>query len=74
MASRHPQDPQGTKARRFREWLRRDKRHRQVALQNRLAREDDGTEAYGTLVVLLFVVAIVLMGVGRLLTGKFFPW
>lgn len=74
MTPRHPQDPQGLKARRFRDWLRGDKRHRQAALQNRLARPDDGTEAFGVLAVWIFVVAIVLMGIGRLVTGRFFPW
>ena len=74
MTTRHPQDPQGSAARRFRDWLLRDKRHRKVALENRLARPDDGTDFLGNLAALILVVAILVMGIGRLLTGRFFPW
>jgi hypothetical protein len=71
---RHPQDPQGPRARWFARWLRRDPRHRRVLLQNRLARDEDDTEGWGAFVVWGIAGGFVLWGIGRLITGRFIPW
>ena len=69
---RQPQDPEGTKARAFRRWLRRNPEHRWRALRRRLENDDETIDVLGLTAISLLVIAIVGLGLWRLFTGKWF--
>ena len=71
---RHPQDPQGPRARRFQQWLKRDPSHRRIALRNRLERGEDDTEVFGLIAVWIIVGGMLLVGIGRVVRSRWFPW
>jgi hypothetical protein len=69
---RHPQDPEGAKARAFRRWLRRNPEHRWRALRRRLEHQDEDTEILGMTLVWVILIAWVALGIWRLFSGEYF--
>lgn len=63
----HPQDPEGPRAKRFRDWLRRDPNRRRAALERRFERGEDDTQGWSTLVLWLYVAGFILWGFRRIL-------